>query len=95
MPSERCKIACTGIRPLLQPKLEIQLTCLPSILCSNQGVVIIAVVSINKTLHNGDLMITYLNDNNSVMFLDNDLQLGRENWDFIETQDKRYQGLGT
>ena len=31
----------------------------------------------SETLHNGDLMVTYWNDNNSVVFLDNDLKSGR------------------
>ena len=43
----------------------------------------------SETLHNGDLTVTCWNDNNSVEFLDNDLESGRENWDFIKTQDKR------
>ena len=43
----------------------------------------------SETLHNGDLTVTYWNDNNSVVFLDNDLESGWENWGFIETQDKR------
>ena len=43
----------------------------------------------SETLHNGDLTVTYWNDNNSVVFLHNDLESGRENWGFIETQDKR------
>ena len=36
----------TGILPLLQPKMEIQLTFLPSILCLNQSVRSTALVSL-------------------------------------------------
>ena len=36
----------------------------------------------SETLHNGDLTVTYWNDNN-------DLKSGRENWSFIETEDRR------
>ena len=43
----------------------------------------------SETLHNEDLMVTYWNDNNSVVFLDSDQESGPENWDFIETQDKK------
>ena len=43
----------------------------------------------SETLHNGDLMVTYWNDNNNVVFYNNDLESGRENWGFIETQYKR------
>ena len=44
---------------------------------------------LSETLHNEDLTVIYWDDNNSVVFLDNDLESGPENWDFIETQDKR------
>ena len=43
----------------------------------------------SETLHNEGLTVTYFNDNNSVVFLDNDLESGPENCYFIETQDKR------
>ena len=42
-----------------------------------------------ETLHSEHLTATYWNDNNSVVFLDNDPESGPENRDFIETQDKR------
>ena len=36
---------------------------------------------ISETLPNGDLKVTYWNDNHSVVFLANDLESGQENWD--------------
>ena len=49
--------------------------------------------SFSDTFRNEDLMVTYWNANNSVIFLDDDLESGPENWDFIETQDNRIKVL--
>ena len=40
----------------------------------------------SQSLHNEELNITFSNDNNDVVFLDNDLESTRENWKQIETQ---------
>ena len=42
----------------------------------------------SETLDSEELTVTYWNDNNAMMFLDNDLGSGREYWDFIKKQDK-------
>ena len=39
-----------------------------------------------RSLHNEGLNITFWNDNNAIVFLDNDLQSTRQNWNQIETQ---------
>ena len=40
----------------------------------------------SRSFHNEELNITLSNDNNDVVFLDNDLESTRENWNQIETQ---------
>eukprot|EP00795_Rhopilema_esculentum_P004046 gene4046-20219_t len=40
----------------------------------------------SKTLSNGQLTLTYWNDNNVVIFLDNDISSGREFWDTLEVK---------
>ena len=40
----------------------------------------------SRSLHNKGLNITFSNDNNAIVFLDNDLESTRENWNQIETQ---------
>ena len=40
----------------------------------------------SRSLHNDGLNITFLNGHNAVVFLDNDLESTRENWNQIKTQ---------
>ena len=43
----------------------------------------------SQTLYNGDITLTYWNDNNAVCVVDNNIESGEEHWELIEVKEKR------
>ena len=42
----------------------------------------------SQTLYNGDIMLTYWNDNNAVCVVNNNIESGEEHWELIEVKGK-------
>ena len=42
----------------------------------------------SQTLYNGDITLTYWNDNNAVCVVDNNIESGKEHWELIEVKGK-------
>ena len=58
---------------------------LPSRFCDMKSSSKRWICGFSRSLHNEGLNITFWNDNNAVVFLDNDLESAQENWNQIET----------